>query len=140
MARGLSAGLNHIAIRGVTVTQTLVLPLDGPSHATGEPEFLFTSPIPDQFEFLRSHDDEAEMDRTFTVPAPGGSFLVGGQVTPLSAAPSLPSNDLSGPSPRMRIRTDDHTGRSGAPYKCRGHGWGRLGATGHVVDALFPQR
>jgi arabinofuranan 3-O-arabinosyltransferase len=92
----LSAGLNHIAIPGVTVTQTLILPSDEPTDATAAPEFLFTSPIPDQFEYLRSPDDEAELDRTFTVPAPSGRYLVGGLVTPLQA-PSLTSQDLSAP-------------------------------------------
>ena len=93
---GRPAGLNHIAIPGVTVTQTLVLPSDEPAHATASPEFLLTSPIPDQFEYLRSPDDEAELDRTFTVPAPGGRYLIGGLVTPLSP-PSLPSQDPGAP-------------------------------------------
>jgi arabinofuranan 3-O-arabinosyltransferase len=92
----LSAGLHHIAIPGVNVTQTLVLPSDRPPHAASAPQFLFTSPIPDQFEYLRSPDDEAELDRTFTVPAPGATYLVGGTVTPLHA-PALPAVDLSAP-------------------------------------------
>lgn len=90
-------GLRHIAIPGVTVTQTLVVPADPPAHLAASPMFLFSSPIPDQFEVFRSPDDEPQMDRTFTVPPHrGGGYLISGQVTPVKAS-ARPSGDLAAP-------------------------------------------
>jgi arabinofuranan 3-O-arabinosyltransferase len=90
-------GLRHISIPGITATQTLVAPADPPAHLAASPMFLFSSPIPDQFEVFRSPDDEPQMDRTFNVPpGRGGGYLISGQVTPVRGA-TFPSADLAAP-------------------------------------------
>ena len=89
-------GLAHIHIPGVTVTQSLVVPDDGPQHLSAPPTFLFTSPIPDQLEYLKFPDDETQMERTFTVSKHGGPYVVTGQATPL-VVPAVPTTELGAP-------------------------------------------
>ena len=85
-------GLAHIAIPGVSVTQTWITPSDGPA-TLGTPTYLFSSPVPNQFAFFKVASDEAHLSRRFTVPR-AADFTVSGQATPLES-PLLAARQLS---------------------------------------------
>jgi arabinofuranan 3-O-arabinosyltransferase len=77
--------ISHIGIPNFTVSQSWVVPNDGASGSNVPPDFLFNSPIPNQFAFFSGPDDEVTPSRTFNVPR-STTFLVGGEVTPLHSS------------------------------------------------------
>jgi len=91
-------GLAHIAIPGISVTQSWIVPADGPATPGVVPTYLFSSPVPNQFDFFKVTDDEAHLSRQFTVPRTA-VFALSGQATPLES-PLLAALQLStGTSP-----------------------------------------
>ena len=77
-------GFAHIAIPGVTVTQSWRVPDDVRSAPGVTPTYLFSSPLPDQFDLFTASDEEPHLSRTFTVPR-ASTFSMTGQVTPLTS-------------------------------------------------------
>ncbi len=78
-------GFAHIAVPGVAVTQSWRVPHDVQSASGITPTYLFSSPLPDQFDLFAASDEEPQMSRTFTVPGEG-TFSVTGQVTPRTSS------------------------------------------------------
>ena len=60
-------GFAHIAIPGVTITQSWRVPNDVQSSGI-TPTYLFSSPLPNQFDLFTPSDEEPQLSRTFTVP------------------------------------------------------------------------
>ena len=92
-------GLAHIAIPGISVTQSWTVPADGPATPGVVPTYLFSSPVPNQFAFFKVTDDEAHLSRQFTVPRTA-VFAFSGQATPLES-PLLAAAQLSSGSARV---------------------------------------
>jgi arabinofuranan 3-O-arabinosyltransferase len=86
-------GLAHIAIPGISVSQSWIAPADGPATPGAVPTYLFSSPVPNQFAFFKVADDEAHLSRQFRVPH-AAVFAVSGQAAPLES-PLLGAGQLS---------------------------------------------
>ena len=101
-------GFAHIAIPGVTVTQSWRVPNDVQSVSGITPTYLFSSPLPNQFDLFSATDEEPQLSRTFTVPEQS-TLSMSGQVTPrtssaleavefpIGAQPVTPLADLKAP-------------------------------------------
>jgi len=75
-------GIIHVGIPGVRVSQSWKVPDDGQSSQGITPSYVFTSPMPNQFAYFKTPDEEPAMNRTFTVPR-AAKFAVTGEATPL---------------------------------------------------------
>ncbi|HEX4218855.1 MAG TPA: alpha-(1-_3)-arabinofuranosyltransferase family protein, partial [Acidimicrobiales bacterium] len=74
-------GFAHIGIPGIAVTQSWQVPDDQPATTGITPTYLFSSPLPNQFQLFRNPDEEPSMSRTFTLPT-AGTFSIAGLATP----------------------------------------------------------
>jgi arabinofuranan 3-O-arabinosyltransferase len=87
-------GIVHVGIPGVRVSESWKVPNDGRSSPGITPSYVFTSPLPNQFAYFKTPDEQPAMSRTFSVSR-AGKFVLSGKASPLEtlslSAHQLPS-------------------------------------------------